>query len=240
MDKKESLVKKLKNELYESDSYIEELNLKMKNEISSSNNLRKELNILLTKNNSLSEYISEMEQKISDDISKYKTEISDLNIKIESKSIINKENEEKYKNIFQEYEKYKTDLNLMNIKIINYQKEIEDKNSIINELEKNNIKLSANITEILDIKKMHFFDNNSSNLNLADELKKNEDLEYLNKENIFLSELKLFAVTPTFSPCSFCAVTMVTPVAKLPNARLNCIGSILISSIDFNEFIILS
>ena len=33
---------------------------------------------------------------------------------------------------------------------------------------------------------MHFFDNNSSNLNLADELKKNEDLEYLNKENIFL------------------------------------------------------
>ena len=44
MDKKETLVKKLKNELHESDSYISELQLKIKNEAEKSEELRKELN----------------------------------------------------------------------------------------------------------------------------------------------------------------------------------------------------
>ena len=43
--------------------------------------------------------------------------------------------------------------------------------------------------------------------------------------DLTVSELKLLAVTPTFVPSLFWAVTMVTPVAKLPRARRKARGS---------------
>ena len=148
MDKNQSRVQKLKNELYESDSYIEQLNLQIQNEVANSEKLTKELNILLEKNDSLSEYISETQQKFSDEIIKYKNEISNLNKKIEFKLQIYNENNDKMKKIEEEYEKSKTERNLMNINMIHYQKEIENKNSIIYELEKNNLILSENISQL--------------------------------------------------------------------------------------------
>ena len=186
MDKKETLVKKLKNELHESDSYISELQLKIKNEAEKSEELRKELNTLSKKNIVLSEYVSEIEQKLSDDITNYKNEISELNNKIESKSNLNKENEEKMNKISKEHEKCKTELNLINIKIINYEKEIENKNSVIYELEKTNIRLSENISEFSELQNKYIIDNSGNIENEIKIAKKDEHIEYLNKENIFL------------------------------------------------------
>ena len=68
MDKKQLLVKKLKDELCESDSHITKLNLLIKNEQKISDELRKELNVVLEKKESLSEYISDIELEFSKQI----------------------------------------------------------------------------------------------------------------------------------------------------------------------------
>jgi chromosome segregation ATPase len=192
MDKNESsLVQKLKNELYESDSYIEKLNLQIQNETLNSDKLRKELNILMEKNNSLAEYISESQTKFSEEIIKYKNEISNLNKKIEFKLHISNENDEKMKKVLEGYENCKTELNLMNINMINYQQEIQHKNSIIHELEKTNVILSENINHLSEeIKNINSNDKNVNN-NFSNEIQiaeKTEELENVTNKNIFLIE----------------------------------------------------
>jgi len=184
MDKNQSLVKKLKNELYESDSYIETLTLQIQNEKANSDKLSKELNILLEKNNSLSEYISETQTKFSEEIIKYKNEIK----KIEFKLHIYNENDEKMKKITEGYENCKTELNLMNINMINYQKDIQHKNSMIYELEKNNIILSENISQLSEINRNSNDRNDDSFSKEILVAKKTEELENITKENIFLIE----------------------------------------------------
>jgi chromosome segregation ATPase len=189
MDKNQLLAKKLKNELYESDSYIETLTLQIQNEKSNSDKLSKELNILLEKNNSLSQYISESQTKFSEEIIKYKNEILNLNKKIEFKLHISNENDEKMKKNLEGYENCKTELNLMNINMINYQQEIQNKNSIIHELEKTNVILSQNINHLSE--KINRNSNEKNDDSFSNEIliaEKTEELENITKKNIFLIE----------------------------------------------------
>jgi chromosome segregation ATPase len=187
MDKKQLLVKKLKDELCESDSHITKLDLLIKNEQKISDELRKELNVALEKKESLSEYISDIELDFSKQIKKYKTEICNLNEKMLLKSSVDNENVEKMSTIVEGYEKCKTELNLMNINVIKFQKEIEEKNSIIHELEQTNVKLCENINQLSDMKRH----NNLTDNTFATEIKiaeKTEEIEKLVKENAFLLE----------------------------------------------------
>ncbi len=177
MEKKNQVIQKLKNELYESDSYIENLNMKIKNETENLDKLRKEFDILLEKYNSLSNYNLESEQKFSEDVIKYQTEISELNKQLELKNII----EKKSNKILDMYEKCKTEINLMNINVINFQKEIEHKNIVINELERANIKLYENINLLSEM-------NLKSDENSLEGEIKIEEFENMFNENKLLKE----------------------------------------------------
>ena len=74
-----------------------------------------------------------------------------------------KELEEKCCEITNDNENYKNKINILNIDVINYLHKIENKNSIIGNLELSNIKLNKNIKELSDkindiifkVKKLH-------------------------------------------------------------------------------------
>ena len=191
MNKDKELIQKLKTELYENDSYIEKLNSDLKSEKEKSENLNAKINFFLQKNNSLSENISEVENLFISETKKYESEVKTLKQSLDNNLKTLKELEEKCCEITNDNENYKNKINILNIDVINYLHKIENKNSIIGNLELSNIKLNKNIKELSDkIKDISISDDNNTK-NIENNLlfvKQKDELDNVKKSNLYVTE----------------------------------------------------
>ena len=191
MNKDKELIQKLKNELYENDSYIGDLNSKLNSEKEKSENLSAKINFVLQKNNSLNESISQLENLFSTEIKKHELEVNILRKSLDNNSNLSKESDYILNDITIKNENCKKEINILKIETINFLHDIENKNSIISDLESTNIKLYENIKELTN--KINEIDKccNEKNNNIEDNLlyiKQKDDLEKIKKSNLYLTE----------------------------------------------------